>query len=359
MTLVEAMTYAIRNEGFEIVGQRRFVYYLNDLCVFDMIPATRRILTVIVDQGYGRKIISLTQSSFLREVKINEIKTQIVNNEGFQAELVEDVVNSICFALHLIITDESKNAISSLIASLHQHGTRGIANIIGGLYNSSVILESTLLQRIYVNKILVEKRIEAEIREREQAKKAIETLVGNLQFYATRNIANIIGGLYNSSVIVESNILLSLYKGYRTKEYINITEQELELKRKHVANIIDVLSSYSQNIEETNIGQQEITEEQEIEINNTGDIEMVINRDTDEATIELSNQEGIIVTDNTEQCQVSDEFDINLSDETDHEMDDVVSQLSENIVRDTENIRRESTKNKSLLRSLFSIFISD
>ena len=86
---------------------------------------------------------------------------------------------------------------------------------------------------------------------------------------------------------------------------------------------------------------------------------MVINGDTDEATIELSNQEGIIVTDNTEQCQVSDEFDINLSDETDHEMDDVVSQLSENIVRDTENIRRESTKNKSLLRSLFSIFISD
>ena len=59
MTLVDAMTYAIRNEGLEIVGQRRFVYYLNDLRAFDMTPAARRILTVIIDQGYGRKLISL------------------------------------------------------------------------------------------------------------------------------------------------------------------------------------------------------------------------------------------------------------------------------------------------------------
>lgn len=73
MTLVDAMTYAISNEGFEIVDQRRFVYYLNDLHAFEMTPASRRILTVIIDQGYGRKLVFLTQSSFLREVKIIDV----------------------------------------------------------------------------------------------------------------------------------------------------------------------------------------------------------------------------------------------------------------------------------------------
>ena len=166
MTLVDAMTYAISNEGFEIVDQRRFVYYLNDLHAFETTPAARRILTVIIDQGYGRKLVFLTRSSFLREVKINEIKYQIVRYEGFQADLVDEVVNSICIALRLIITEENKNAIGLLVGSLQHHAIQNLCKIVGGLYNLSVIAEANILQQIYIKRFLAERRIEAEKRER-------------------------------------------------------------------------------------------------------------------------------------------------------------------------------------------------
>lgn len=148
MTLVEAMTYAISNEGYEIIGQRRLVYYLSDLHAFDMIPASRRILTVIIDQGYARKLIFLKQSSSLREVQINEIKNQIIRYEGFRADLVDEVVNSICIALHLIITEENKHAISLLVASLQHHAKRNLSYVLGGLCNSSVTILSVIMRNI-------------------------------------------------------------------------------------------------------------------------------------------------------------------------------------------------------------------
>lgn len=56
------------------------------------------------------------------------------------------MVNSIYIALHLIIIDENRRVIMLLIESLHQYAIRNIANIVGVLYNSSVIIEINITQ---------------------------------------------------------------------------------------------------------------------------------------------------------------------------------------------------------------------
>lgn len=357
MTLVDAMTYAISNEGFEIVDQRRFVYYLNDLHAFDITPAARRVLTVIIDQGYGRKLIYLTQSSFLREVKINEIKNQIVRYEGFQADLVDEVVNSICLALHLIITEENKNVISLLVASLHHHAIRNISNIIGGLYNSSVIAEANLLQQIYIRRLLIERRIEAEKREREQAKLALGSLIGVLQFYAAQNIANIIGGLYNSSVLLETNILHQLYKNEVAEDYINSNEYEAELKRKCIADIIDALRLNVKYIEVATIEEPEITELQEVEETEIiTETDMALPEVKEEIPMESLHTKNDSVEYIAEQSESSNETNVVLDTIIESKMDNssLNTKMDESV-----NYERDKPKKKSLLRSLFSIFISD
>ena len=365
MTLVDAMTYAIRNEGLEIVGQRRFVYYLNDLRAFDMTPAARRILTVIIDQGYGRKLIFLTESSFLRQVKINEIKTQIVNYEGFQAELVDAVVDSICIALRLIITDDNKRAIGLLVASLHQNATRNIATIVGGLYNSSVILEANLLQQIFINRVLAEKRIEAEIREREEAKKALGTLIGNLQLYATQSIANIMGALYSSSVTLETNILQVLSKKEISGEYID-TNEEIELKGKYISEIISALQLYVQNIEKENNNENEVTEvTEETEDIQVHEIESSYNTIEEESVLlDVTDDTQKYITVSLEDALESYNIDIPvipdiLEEVTESEINDNDSHLSEVQVKEPEGHKKESSRKRSLLRSLLSIFRQD
>lgn len=366
MTLVDAMTYAISNEGFEIVDQRRFVYYLNDLHAFEMTPASRRILTVIIDQGYGRKLIFLTQSSFLREVKINEIKNQIVRYEGFQADLVDEVVNSICIALRLIITEESKNAISLLIGSLHHHAINNISQIVGGLYNSSVIAEANLLQQIYIRRLLAERRIEIEKREREQAKKALGTLIGGLQLYATQSIANIMAALYNSSITLETNILQALAKKEISGECINNNEEEIDLKGKYVSEIITALCAHTQNIETDKINEIEVTEGieetqvHEIEsFHNTTEEESVLLDVTDDAQRYITVSLKDALESNNSDIPVIPDNNILLKEVTESETNDNDSYVSDVQVTEPEDHKKESSKKRSLLRSFFSIFRPD
>lgn len=367
MTLVDAMTYAISNEGFEIVNQRRFVYYLNDLHAFETTPAARRILTVIIDQGYGRKLVFLTESSFLREVKINEIKNQIVRYEGFQADLVDEVVNSICIALRLIITEENKNAISLLVGSLQHHAIQNISKIVGGLYNSSVIAEANLLQQIYIRRFLDERRIEAEKKEREQAKLAMGTLIGVLQIYAKQNIANIIGGLYNSSVLLEINSLKVLSKKEISGECINYNEEEQNLKGIYISEIISALQLYTQNIEKDTTNEIEVAEE--IKETQVHEIESSYNP-TEEESVQLD------VTDNTQRYInvslkealesyntdipiMSDETNYIMEEVTEPQTDDNDSNLSDVQLTEPDEHKKESSKKRSLLHTLLSIFRPD
>lgn len=96
MTLEKAILYVIEKEGIGIIGETRFVNYLNDLQAFDM-PAVKRIVVTMVSGGYAEKLKhSLTTDHYQPDV--NDAKSRLVNNEGFQANLVEYVLNCLLFA---------------------------------------------------------------------------------------------------------------------------------------------------------------------------------------------------------------------------------------------------------------------
>lgn len=96
MTLEKAILYVIEKEGIGIIGETRFVNYLNDLQAFDM-PAVKRIVVTMVSGGYAEKLKhSLTTQNY--QLDVNDAKSRLVNNEGFQANLVEYVLNCLLYA---------------------------------------------------------------------------------------------------------------------------------------------------------------------------------------------------------------------------------------------------------------------
>ena len=96
MTLEEAILYAIDKEGIEIIGEVRFVNILSDLQAFNM-PAVKRIMGTMVSGGYTEKLKnSLATQKY--ELDINDAKSKLVNIEGFQADLVEYVLNCLLYA---------------------------------------------------------------------------------------------------------------------------------------------------------------------------------------------------------------------------------------------------------------------
>lgn len=96
MTLEKAIFYVIEKEGIGIIGETRFVNYLNDLQAFDM-PAVKRIVVTMVSGGYAEKLKhSLTTQNY--QLDVNDAKSRLVNNEGFQANLVEYVLNCLLYA---------------------------------------------------------------------------------------------------------------------------------------------------------------------------------------------------------------------------------------------------------------------
>ena len=96
MTLEKAIFYVIEKEGIGIIGETRFVNYLNDLQAFDM-PAVKRIVVTMVSGGYAEKLKhSLTTQHY--QLDVNDAKSRLVNNEGFQANLVEYVLNCLLYA---------------------------------------------------------------------------------------------------------------------------------------------------------------------------------------------------------------------------------------------------------------------
>ena len=96
MTLEKAILYVIEKEGIGIIGETRFVNYLNDLQAFD-VPAVKRIVVTMVSGGYAEKLKhSLTTDHYQPDV--NDAKSRLVNNEGFQPNIVEYVLNCLLFA---------------------------------------------------------------------------------------------------------------------------------------------------------------------------------------------------------------------------------------------------------------------
>ena len=98
MTLEKALSYAIDKEGLAIITEARLANYLNDLQAFDS-SAVKRIVSTMIDEGYFAKLQSgLTSDSY--ELQFNDVRSYLVQNEGFQADLVNYVLDCLLFAVH-------------------------------------------------------------------------------------------------------------------------------------------------------------------------------------------------------------------------------------------------------------------
>lgn len=98
MTLEKALSYAIDKEGLAIITEARLANYLNDLQAFDS-SAVKRIVSTMIEEGYFAKLQSgLTSDSY--ELQFNDVRSYLVQNEGFQADLVNYVLDCLLFAVH-------------------------------------------------------------------------------------------------------------------------------------------------------------------------------------------------------------------------------------------------------------------
>ena len=97
-TKEKALSYAIDKEGLAIITEARLANYLNDLQAFDS-SAVKRIVSTMIDEGYFAKLQSgLTSDSY--ELQFNDVRSYLVQNEGFQADLVNYVLDCLLFAVH-------------------------------------------------------------------------------------------------------------------------------------------------------------------------------------------------------------------------------------------------------------------
>ena len=98
MTLEKALSYVIDKEGIGIILENRLTNFLNDLQAFDS-SAVKRIVSTMVDEGYFAKLQSgLTSDNY--ELQFNDVRSFLVQNEGFQADLVQYVLDCLLYAVH-------------------------------------------------------------------------------------------------------------------------------------------------------------------------------------------------------------------------------------------------------------------
>lgn len=98
MTLEQALSYAIENEGVGIISEARLKNFLTDLNAFDS-PAIKRIVVTMVDEGYMGKIqASLANGDY--ELRFSDVSNHLVTTEGFQKDIVEYVMNCLLYAVN-------------------------------------------------------------------------------------------------------------------------------------------------------------------------------------------------------------------------------------------------------------------
>ncbi len=98
MTLEKAISYAIDKEGIEIISEARFTNYLNDLQAFDT-PALKRVISTMIEGSYFAKLqTALSLDNY--ELQFNDVGSRLVQDEGFQADLVKYVLDCLLYAVH-------------------------------------------------------------------------------------------------------------------------------------------------------------------------------------------------------------------------------------------------------------------
>ena len=98
MELYKALHNVLDSYGRQLIEKPILVNYLADFHAFE-VKATRRVLTTLLQMGYGEKIYQLDQQNTPdRLLKIKSYSIELTH-EGYQQIHVNYVMDSICYAL--------------------------------------------------------------------------------------------------------------------------------------------------------------------------------------------------------------------------------------------------------------------
>lgn len=98
--LYDAIREIVDNQGKSIIEDVRFVNILDDVMSFDNIPAVKPVLKDLIKNGIGRKIIKIDSSGESFALKKQALLVSIVNNNGYNTDLVRYILDCLSYGLH-------------------------------------------------------------------------------------------------------------------------------------------------------------------------------------------------------------------------------------------------------------------
>lgn len=98
--LYDAIRKIVDNQGKSIIEDVRFVNILDDVMAFDDLPAVKPVLRDLIKKGIGKEIIKIDNSGESFALKKQTLLMSIVNNNGYNAELVRYILDCLSYGIH-------------------------------------------------------------------------------------------------------------------------------------------------------------------------------------------------------------------------------------------------------------------
>lgn len=98
--LYDAIREIVDNQGKSVIEDVRFVNILDDVMSFDNIPAVKPVIKDLIKKGIGNKIIKIDSSGESFALKKQSLLVSIVNNNGYNFELVRYILDCMSYGLH-------------------------------------------------------------------------------------------------------------------------------------------------------------------------------------------------------------------------------------------------------------------
>lgn len=112
MELHDAIKTIVDQFGKDVIAEKRFVYMLADYYSFRDNPAEKRVLIVLVNDGYTARLLNQSESLDISIIS-NQIIEDVCKNYGFREELVVDVFFGIMKGLSIKFNYHTKNETQS------------------------------------------------------------------------------------------------------------------------------------------------------------------------------------------------------------------------------------------------------
>lgn len=93
MELSDIISRIVQEYGKDVIAEKRFVYMISDYYSFRDNPAKKRVLTVLVNDGYTARLLNQSESHDI-SIITNQIIEDVCKNYGFREELVRGVITS-------------------------------------------------------------------------------------------------------------------------------------------------------------------------------------------------------------------------------------------------------------------------